>query len=72
MPVLKPPKPGDPDWIPRHPVLDLAPIEQRIAERRTYVGPAKEAVDADTEMMEALLLDVKNLRLANAILRGEK
>ena len=58
------PKPGDPDFVPRYPPLDLEPIERRIAERRAYVGPAREAVDADTDMMSDLLREVKNLRLA--------
>lgn len=70
------PKPGDPDFVPRHPVLDLEPIERRIAERRAFTArtrgaspPVREAVDSDTDMIEDLLREVKNLRLANALLR---
>lgn len=68
------PKPGDPDFVPRHPVLDLEPIEARIAERRNVALRAsteavREAVDADTEMMADLLREVKNLRLANELLK---
>lgn len=67
--TVKTPKPGDPDFVPRHPVLDLGPIERRIAERARYLGPASEAVKADTEMMADLLREVKNLRLALTLIR---
>lgn len=63
------PKPGDPDFVPRYPPLDLALIRVRLGERRSYVGPSRAAVDADTDMMEALLREVDNLRLANALLK---
>lgn len=62
-------KPGDPDFVPRYPPLDLAPIEQRIRERDAIVGSftnaVAEAVRADTEMMRELLREVRNLRMAN-------
>lgn len=68
------PKPGDPDFVPRHPMLDLEPIERRIAERVAFAPnitneSVRMAVEADTEMMSDLLREVKNLRLANALLR---
>jgi hypothetical protein len=63
VPALKP------DETPRYPPTDLTLIGLRIRERRAYVGPAREAVDADTDMMETLLREVHNLRLANAALK---
>lgn len=64
------PKPGDPDWIPRHPPLDLAPIDARIAERVAYAkGRDVPAVVADTDMMIEMRREIRNLRLANGILK---
>ena len=65
------PKPGDPDFKPRHPVIALGPIRARIAERRAMsVGHANRAVlDGDTEIMETLVREVTNLRLAIHVLK---
>lgn len=64
------PKPGDPNFVPRYPPLDLGPIEARIAERKAYaVGRDVPAVEADTEMMVDMLRAIRNLRLANEILK---
>lgn len=64
------PKPGDPDWVPRHPPLDLKPIDARIAERVAYAeGRDVPAVVADTAMMIEMRREIRNLRLANGILK---
>jgi len=63
-------KPGDPDWVPRYPPLDLSVIERRIAERTAYAaGRDVPAVEADTAMMSDMLRNIRNLRLANEILK---
>lgn len=59
---------------PRYPVTDLGEIEKRIAQRREYTErmPAcvtREVVEGDTEIMSSLVLEVKNLRLANEKLK---
>lgn len=66
------PKPGDPAFTPRYPPLDLAPIRQRIEERReaAKLHPMREVLDADTDMMAELVLAVTNLRLALEIAKG--
>ena len=65
------PKPGDHDFVVRHPRLDLAVVRQRIQERRgaAFGHPMRAVLDADTDMMAALLRDVVNLRTANGILK---
>lgn len=60
--------------MPRHETLPLATVRQRIAERREAARwianeTTREVVDADTEMLEELALDVRNLRIANAALK---
>jgi N-methylhydantoinase B/oxoprolinase/acetone carboxylase alpha subunit len=69
------PKPGDPDFVPRYPPIDLATIERRIAERRVAARgvmneTTREVVEADTDMMEELVQDVKNKVLALESLRN--
>jgi hypothetical protein len=61
--------PAEP-FVPRYPQLDLEPFERRLAERHDHVArmpdsPTRAAVAADTEMLQALLREVRNLRLAN-------
>lgn len=60
-------------FVPRHPPLDLAPIDQRIAERddaaARVAGAHRETIASDTEMLRALRREVCNLRLANAVLK---
>jgi hypothetical protein len=68
------PKPGDPDFVPRHPVIDLELAAQRVREREAYTrtmppGSLKMTVDADTEIMASLVLEVRNLRAARDVLR---
>jgi hypothetical protein len=56
--------------VPRYPPLDLGPIALRIVERQSYaVGRDMPAVEADTEMMVDMLRAIRNLRLANEILK---
>ncbi len=56
------------------PPLDLAPIEARIKERRAWTeggsGAAHDTINADTEMLEAMVIEVKRTRLANTSLRA--
>lgn len=60
------------------PPLDIAPIVARIKERRAHTSGnnfiansvLKETIDADTEMLEALVTEVKRVRLANVSLRA--
>lgn len=55
------------------PPLDLAPIVRRIKERRVYTSASiawKETIDADTEMLEQLVTEVRRVRLANDSLRA--
>jgi hypothetical protein len=67
------PKPGDPDFVQRHPPLDLDPLHQRVTERRKTAaemrGPNREIVEGDTDILARLLLEVRNLRIANACLK---
>ncbi len=56
------------------PPMDLGPIEARIMERRNYTrglgGTIAVTIDSDTEMLEALVTEVKRVRLANTSLRA--
>ena len=70
------PKPGDPDFVPRHPVIDLDAIELRVTERAEYARTLPEGssvrpvLEGDTEIMRDLVREVRNLREANALLRA--
>jgi hypothetical protein len=66
------PKPGDPDFRPRYPPLDVEPVKRRIAERREAAKfhPQRAVLDADTDMMHELVLAVTNLRLALEVAKG--
>ncbi len=59
------------------PPIDLAPVARRIKERRSYVANYRdrgvlrwqdEIVTADTDMLEAVMLECSRLRAANAAL----
>jgi len=67
-------KPGDPDFVPRHPAIDLEVAAQRVREREAYTrtmppGSLRMTVDADTELLSSLVTECRNLRTACAILR---
>lgn len=64
-------KPGEPGFVPRYRSVDLVPIRQRIAERRTAaVAHTQRAVlEGDTDIMETLANEVVCLRLAIHVLK---
>lgn len=55
------------------PPFDLTPIMRRCEERRTYTASklvqSRDAIDADTEMMERLVNEVRRMRAACDALR---
>lgn len=58
----------------RHPQLELSLVRQRIAERREAARwitneVTRDVVEADTDMLEELARDVRNLRVANVVLK---
>lgn len=70
----RPAKPGEPGFVPRYPPIDLSAIDRRIIERRedarAVMKPAtREVVEADTDLIELLVLEVRNKTLALAALK---
>lgn len=52
------PKPGDPDFVPRHPPVALGPIRERITQRRMAARghSQREVLEGDTDIMATLVL----------------